>query len=364
MVQLFLIAPTRVAPHEASPGWSRPVARCLWQQKARPGLASGNGLVSTPTQERVSAMRYLIFAVFTMAGIALGALNVWNNAMAINDGQLVFNDLTGIVAGLAVTGALLSLALGSIAKRSWIVGLMAAVVIVGCTVVSVGYTLKRVGGVSDAGAGDALAHNGRIKRTKGRLADLRSKLEKQREVAARECRGYKPGKSNPAKWPLCLTAQGLVGSYEADIAAANATLNRLGAPRVADSAGQRIEALLGGVGITAERYRTAHPVITAGTLELGVNLLLTVAGLFAASGGQRRRSEAPGKPNDGEMIDITPADPVERLLRQQRRALTNTEIAKALGISPPAASQRVRRLIDAGAVRSERVGRKVAISLA
>ncbi|MFY0615059.1 MAG: winged helix-turn-helix transcriptional regulator [Hyphomicrobiaceae bacterium] len=296
-------------------------------------------------------MRYLLFALFASAGAALAATNMANNAIAINDGAFVWNDLTAIIVGLGITGSLLSLALGAIVKRSMITAFLAVIVIFGCTIVSVTYTLTRLGSVADAGISKALAHNARIKRTKDQIGDLIRKLDEQRREAARECRNYKPGRSDKRRFPLCLTARGLIGDYECDLETAKATLTALGAPRVADSAGSRIEALFGGVGITAERYRRAHPALTAGTLEFGVNLLLMVAGLFAAS----------GRFPESITINAKPVDPVSIAL--QRGPASNRELAKRIGWTETRTSRAVQRLANQRLVTVSQDGRGKRIAL-
>ena len=295
--------------------------------------------------------RLLATALFGAAGIALGAINVWNNATQVNGGTFVLNDLTAIVLGLAVAGALLSLALGAIRQRSTLTTGLAVIAIIGCSATSVGYTLGRVGSAADTGAEAAQAHNARIDRTEAEIARLRGLVTAQASIAANQCIGFKPGVSDERRWPKCNTARNLVAGYEAQIATEQKTLAQLGAPRVADPAGERLEAVSGGL-ITAHAYRTAHPVIVAGALELSVSLLLTIAGLFAASGAR-----AP------KVIDVTPVDPVERVLRAQRAAITNRELAQLAGISEASAHRTVKALAGAGRVVKHRDGRAMLIKL-
>jgi len=298
---------------------------------------------------------YMLAAIFAIAGVALGAVNVWNNAIAINGGTFVLNDLTAIVAGLAILSALLSLALGSIAQHARVVAALAVATIIGCTFVPVGYTLNRVGGVADAKAGGAMAHNRQIERTRKQIASLGPKLDEQRMIAARECRGYVAGKSKAKRWPNCLTARGLIANYEADLAASNAALTRLGAYRVSDPAGRRLEALFGAL-MPAKRYQVAHPVVTAVTLELGVALLLTIAGIFATGGVSRRRVPT--------VIDATATEisPVVTALRSAGAA-SNRELARRLGWSETKTCRAVQTLVRDGTLRSEQHGRQKLIAL-
>lgn len=278
-------------------------------------------------------MRYIIAAIFAIAGGVLGTINVWNNATQINGGTLIWNDLTAVVAGLAVTGALLSLALGGIAQRSRLVAGLAVVAIIGTIATSVGYTLGRVGSVADTGAAEALAHNARLARADQRVAEI------SQQVVAEASRG--------GCGPRCR-------ALKEDLAAAQTALDALGARLVADPAGERIEAATFGL-VPAVAYRTAHPVIVATTLELGVALLLTVAGLF---GAPRRRIRP-------EVIDITsePVDPVIELLRQGPVS-SNQELARRLGWSEATASRRVRQLSQQRAIQTQMIGKSKQICLA
>lgn len=279
-------------------------------------------------------MRYLIAAVFATAGVALGAVNVWNNATQVNHGTFVVNDLTAVVCGLAAAGALLSLGLGAVAQRSRLTAALMVVAILGCSATSVGYTLGRVGGVADAEAARALAHNANLARAERLVSDLSHKrdAEAAKGGCGRECR-----------------------KIETRLDAARVALAGLGARAVVDPAGERLAAATGGL-ITADAYRTAHPVIVAGTLELGVSLLLTIGGLFASGGRTRAKDEAPRS-----MIDITPpttADPVIAALQQHKRPLLNQELARLAGVSDATAHRRVRDLVAAGRVAKYREGQR------
>lgn len=266
-------------------------------------------------------------AIFAIVGGSLGCINVWNNATQVNGGTFVVNDLTAVVCGLAVASALLSLALGAIAKRSAITTALAVVAIIGCTITSVGYTLGRVGDAADQGAAAALAHNAQIERAEALVSQLDN--ERKEEAANGGC------KTECKK-------------IEKRLDDARASLAALGVRQVTDPAGERIEAISGGW-ITAVGYRTAHPAIVAGALEISVSLLLTIAGLFAAS-PQRQAT----------VIDITPINPVLAVL-PPGRAISNKALARQLGLSEATASRRVRDLRRQGLLTVERKGRELSI---
>jgi Meiotically up-regulated gene 113 len=101
--------------------------------------------------------KYIAAAAFATAGIGLGVINVWNNAVAVNGGTFVLNDLTALVTGLAVVSAMLALSLAAISRKSKITAALAVIVIAGCVFTSVGYTLARVGDVTDPTAGPLFA---------------------------------------------------------------------------------------------------------------------------------------------------------------------------------------------------------------
>lgn len=278
--------------------------------------------------------RYLIAAVFATAGVGLGTVNVWNNAMSINGGELVFNDLSLLVAGLAIASAMLAASAGAVWTRSKLVGALCVLAVIGCTITSVGYTLGRVGDKADDRAAEALEHNAKLERAEQRVARLVGDV---RDEAARGGCG-----------PKCR-------ALKEDLAAAERALASLGARRVVDPAGERIEAVTAGLW-SADHYRTAHPVITAATLELCVSLLLTVAGLIWSPARVRETRV--------EIINPEPVDPILRALQLSGgRVGSNNELAEMLRLPAPRVTERVRLLESAGAVRTYRDGKSKVIEL-
>lgn len=276
------------------------------------------------------------FALFASAGVALGVINAWNNATAINGGSFQWNDLTMLVVGLAVTGALLSAAMWSLFGRSIIVGLVCLATVIGCTTTSLHYTLHRVGGASDTGAAEALDHNARIDSATTKVKNLTT-----------------------AERDECATGIGpLCRDKRRKLAAAEVALAALGARRVVDPSAERVSRAMFGM-VSAEQYRTALPMITAASLELGCNLLLVVAGLFAPSGSSRNRRDSV---IEGEARDITPSPVIEAL--RLTGATSNRELALRLGWTESKTSRAVARLRRAGAVTSEQHGRQKLIAIA
>lgn len=275
-------------------------------------------------------MRYLIAFAFASAGVGLGVVNTWNNAMAVNGGTFQWNDLTMLVAGLAITAALLSASLVPVSRMSKMVGVLCMLAIAGCVFVSVGYTLSRVGSVADDGASGALAHNAKIERVEREIKSLTAKrdVEEANGGCGKNCR-----------------------NIERRLEAQRAALAGLGANRVVDPAGERLEVATFGL-LTAARYRTLHPVITATTLELSVSLLLTISGLFAASGKRR----------EPITIDLKPIDPVSIAL--QSGPASNRELAKRLGWTESRTSRAVQRLTDQRLVTVCQDGRGKRIEMA
>lgn len=313
-------------------------------------------------------LRYTVAGILAILGGVAAAVNVESNAIAINGGQWVFNDLTRIVATLAVVGAIASMMSGVLWRLSVLWSVVAVAVFAGATYTSVGFTLDRVGQMQDNRTAAARHHNRRIIETRGGIAAHTATISQQQEIAARECRGYNPP-SDPARrtaydqrWPNCLTARGLIEAAEAKHAAATALLATLGAPKPVDPAGERYAALTGGW-LTAERYQISQPFAAAWTLELGVNLLFAAAGLFAA--GPRRRTIAPQgqiEPAGQAVTVITPADIAHRALIQAGRPLSNGELAELLGWHETKTSRNIKLLRADNRVISQRDGQRVLIT--
>ncbi|MCB1511398.1 MAG: hypothetical protein KDJ36_10885 [Hyphomicrobiaceae bacterium] len=295
-----------------------------------------------------------IACLFATAGLAVLTVNTGNNLTEINRVTFAW-DTTGVIIALAATSALLSFFFGRIWRLSRAAGLAALLIIGGCMTTSVLLTTDRIGAVEEEGKDAGRDRNGRIRRLDQDIARLSEKADAQRPVAARECRGYRDGSSDPKRWPICLTARALMADYETTLGETRDTR-------------RHSEKVLG----WAFGPRAGHtiamtrPVLVALLLEFGTSLLLTVAGLFAPRG---RRPE-PVVIDEGRMIDITPSvmDPalvaVLTDARRRQRALTNDDVAEALGVHKSVASLRVSRLVTAGLVRRDRIGRQVAITLA
>lgn len=284
----------------------------------------------------MSAFLAISSLFFAIIGIALGSVNCWNNATSINGGTFVWNDLTALVVGLAVVSALLSLALGSLSKRSPILALLSAATIAGCVFTSVGYTLSRVGQMADTHALEGRAHNQRVD-------DYRQAIVKLEALRDKEA-------SNKFCGKRCLALQNKLDRYRVSLAA-------LGPKKTVDPAGDRLEAVFGTFGLTADGYRTTHPVVTAVTLELGTSLLLAISGMFASACAACAPRHS--------LIDITPI-PLEDPLTQSLQiagAASNRELAKRLDWSEAKTSRRVKLLTHQGLVKSEQRGRAKVISL-
>jgi hypothetical protein len=281
--------------------------------------------------------------LFATVGLVVAVVNVINNAVSVNNGTFAWNDVTGVVIGLALASALFSLSLGLVWKRSAITSLLMMVAVAGCVMTSVGYTLSRLGDLADTGVSAAVAHNEQRKRLSSEIIVL---TDERNQEARRDRRGRISAK------------RGRCGkkcqAIEDKIEARKLALAKLGPAKSVDPAGQRLEAALGWAGVTADGYRKALPVVTAGTLELSISLLLTIAGMFLASGVPVR---------SGRIIDVTPIDPVVEQLRLSGAA-SNRELSKRLGWSEAKTSRQVKRLCADGQVVSQQHGKAKLISLA
>jgi hypothetical protein len=312
--------------------------------------------------------RYFTALVFASVGIALLFTNIWNNAAAINGGELVFNDLTAVVAGMAIGGALLSISIGAVAKKSTVGALLSMLLILGCTATSVHYTLSRIGGVADSSVavGDNHARQSKLLAAEidghKKSAEIwEQRLTDAKTGIANECNGKPPKSLNRKSWPNCRShddsadiARDKLASLSAQISTARSALINMGPAPVTSPVAQRYADL---VGIPVATYRNAMPIVTAFSLEGLVNMLFVIAGLFMAS--VPNTSSAPIH----QMKDVTPPDPIVDVLQRVGRPVNNGELANLTGLSGATAHRRVADLVSTGRVSKTRNGREVQIRL-
>ena len=275
-------------------------------------------------------MKYIVLAAITTVAVALSLVNWWLSSIAANNGVFVFNDMTALIGVnqvLAVVASSAAVWLWTVKQRSWSV--VAVVVVLGCTVTDMHYTIKRVGSMSDTGVEDARGHNVLISRAYTRVEELKAdvRAEAARGGCGKQCRIIK-----------------------ADLAQAQMTLASLGARRVEDSAAERVSAAFGGR-FTPDQYRKALPVITAVALSLGCSLLFAMVTIMAMAGQVAAQ----------RIIDVTPNPVIAEL---EQGATSNRELAKRLGWSEDKTSKQVKKLCASGMVKSEQRGRCKMISLA
>ena len=309
----------------------------------------------------MSFNKYMPAVLFATAGFALLAVNASNNVAEINRAAFAW-DTTLIVVGLSGASALLSLFLARIFSLSLLTGLLAAVVVIGCTATSVRLTADRIGGVNQDAAQPIVDANSKIERLDRRIARLREIIVTQTPVEERECARFKPKRHKAENWPNCFDARGKLKAANSELPAQVAKREMLGEKRDPERFTERFLGWVSGPRAAAASGMV-QPMMMALLLEAATALLLLVSGLLAPVSNARPVAFMPGQP---DMLDITPvvkADPVISLLRQRRRGLTNDDVATALGVSKSAASQRVTKLVDAGTVTRQRVGREVQIKL-
>lgn len=292
--------------------------------------------------------RYCISAIFAIAGLALLVVNTGNNVAEITRTEWAM-DTVAVVVGLSIMAALLSLFLARIWGLSWVCGLVALTVTIGCAATSMRLTMDRIGGVDEDSKHGGRVINGRIQRADAEVERLQRLIESQRPIAARECRGHIEGRSDPKRWPNCLTAQGLIDQYEAGMATAKAERVKLGEAVTVERHSERF---LGWVfGPNAGRASAMiQPVMIASLLEVGTALLLSIAGLFASSGGRRQPP----------IIDVTPIDPAVAVLKAG--PLSNRQLAARLGWSESRASRHIQALASDGLVSVARDGKRKLIA--
>lgn len=302
--------------------------------------------------------KYIPAAVFAIAGSALLTVNVSNNVAEISRVAFAW-DTAAVVVGLSGASALLSLFLARILRLSWLTGIFAAVIIVGCTATSVRLTADRIGSVNTDAAQPIIDANEKIGRLEHRIESLRKIIADQTPIEVRECARFIPSRHKAEGWPNCFDARGKIAAAQTELPARLAERNELGAKRDPSGFSARFLGWMAGPRAAAASDMI-QPVMMAVLLEAATALLLMVSGLLApASSVQVARDPVAYR----EAIDITPPDPVVALLRQHRRGLTNDDIGVALGVSKSAASQRVTKLVAAGTVTRQRVGREVQIRL-
>ena len=278
-------------------------------------------------------LNYLIAAAFTSAAVFVGGVNAYNNSMAINHGQFVLNDLTMLVIGLSLAAAMISFSLPTMWRRSLVAGMIAVIAIVTCDLTSVHYTVTRIGGLTDTNAQTAISHNAKLQRAIDKV-DVLAK-DKRAECATgygRKCRGLMK-----------------------DLKAAESALAGINGRMVIDPAAERFSAVTGGA-ITPELYRTALPIVTAGALELVINVLFSIAGTFAALGKSQPVTVT------AEVVRVEPQHPVIVALGDDK--LSNRELATRLGWSESRTSKSVARLRAEGQVTAHQIGRQKAIAAA
>lgn len=296
-------------------------------------------------------MKYLFIAAIAIVAIALSIVNWWLSSIAANNGVFVFNDMTALIGVnqvLTVVASSAAVWLWTQKQRSW--SAIAVIVVLGCTITDMHYTIKRVGSMSDTGVETARGHNTQIARKLIRVETLEAEIKDQMKIEARECRNYKPGISDKRRWPLCLTARGLLDGHRAELVEVRDGLAALGARRVEDSAAERVSAAFGGA-FTPDQYRKALPVITATALSLGCSLLFAMVTIMAMA----------GQVASARIIDVTPNEAYSAL--SEHGALSNRECAKRAGISETKCSRQIKKLCQDGLATSEQRGRQKVIKL-
>lgn len=321
----------------------------------------------------MSLFKYIPAAIFAIAGSALLYVNCSTNVAAFLKATDAM-DVAQVVVVLSCIGALFSLFQARIMRSSVLAGVVTLLVIIGCTVQSVRLTADRIGKVEQETSQPTVDRNGRIARLDRRIASLRKVIADQTPVEARECARFKPARHKAEDWPNCFDARGAITAATSELPVRLAERNALG--EIEDTSAYS-DRLLGWVmgPMASKASAMTRPMMLAVLLELATNLSLIVAGLLtpisstaqiATQIATQARPVTETAVAD-QMIDITPrvtpADPVIKLLRQRPRGLTNDDVALALGVSKSAASQRVTKLVEAGTVTRQRVGRVVQIKL-
>jgi hypothetical protein len=306
-------------------------------------------------------MKLKIAAALAIASAGLAAIlvNTWNNAVSINNGEFVINDLTAVVIILAVGSAILSAMFGYIWRRAKALALFALLLMVCCSLTSFSYTVNRLGFMADAGVADALSHNNAIEAIKGDIEALEKShawFVKERNAEAKRDKYGRVSKKHGKCSTKCLALQKKVDAHVAEISAAKAKLAAMGGVRSVDPGGSRLANAahsLGWSSFTAIGWRNMVPLASSIALEGTGPALLILSGMMF--GGLRIGSSR-------QIIDVTPIDPVIEQLRANGSA-SNRELAKALGWSEAKTSRQVKRLVCEGQVSSRQAGKAKLICL-
>lgn len=302
----------------------------------------------------MTATRYAIGGVLATAALAGLAVDTWSNYEAMTAGKGFNMDVGAYVIGIALLGALAGLCFPLAFKHNKVAGIVLVLGWLFGVIFSIGASIDRVGAAKDGKVQARQTVNARVTRAEAAVERYQKRLDNQRSVAARECRGYREGKSKPSRWPKCLTARDLMQQYEARLDAAIAKRDGLGITGATDPGGARIEALFLGA-ITAKQWRTYHPIMGVMALTALFNGLLLVAGSMLAG-----TSHAAPRVIEAEAVEI---DPVIWAVRTGGPA-SNRELAKRLGWTEAKTSRAVSRLRGEGRLISNQAGRAKLIALA
>ncbi len=167
----------------------------------------------------------------------------------------------------------------------------------------------------------------------------------------------------------CKGVKATIEVYEASIRGHDADLSKLGPVQVSNADAEQLAEILSTLfGADKAKVKAAAVLLTpfaiALFLEFGViisfgfafrnrpvSVVSTVSTVSALD-----VSEVP-KVSDREL------DELRRVLRSANAPLTNTDVAKALGVVKGEASKRVSKAVEAGMVSRQRIGKEVAIRL-
>lgn len=167
----------------------------------------------------------------------------------------------------------------------------------------------------------------------------------------------------------CKGVKATIEVYEASIRGHDADLSKLGPVQVSNADAEQLAEILSTLfGADKAKVKAAAVLLTpfaiALFLEFGViisfgfafrnrpvSVVSTVSTVSALD-----VSEVP-KVSDREL------DELRRVLRSANAPLTNTDVAKALGVVKGEASKRVSKAVEAGMVSRQRIGKEVSITL-
>lgn len=302
----------------------------------------------------------------TLTGVVAMTVDTWSN-LEFQAGQALtianlfepelWNSLMAAIVIVAIATAVALTAAGLAWQRSsygLALGLLVAFI---CGAgYSLNATITRVAETKDAKVYEKRADNEAITRLDAAIERATAEIVAAKAGMKQECDGRDPARLSDKGWPACRGHWKAAETASQALALAQGQRGSLGTIKTEDSGAERVAALFPFV--SAKQVTLYQPVLLPVALFLFGNLL-TAFGLAGLAPAHVARPAVDAMHVEAEtpMRDITPADPVVAVLKQQGRAVNNAELARMIGQSDATASRTARELARNGKVKRWREGR-------